>query len=77
MRFARRFRVKRAWRQRLDECLFILGPVPEMPQPADDGRARIPMRVRLDNRIRRNFQLDRVQARLRRVTAMPSERERR
>ena len=44
VRFARRFRVKRAWRQRLDECLFVLGPVPEIPQPIDDdGRARIPI----------------------------------
>src|SRR5262245_25583179 len=66
VRFARRFRVERAWRQSLDECLVVLRPVPEVPQPADDdSRAGISMRMRLDDGIRRDSQLDRVQARFR------------
>src|SRR5262245_32287952 len=76
VRFARRFRVERAWRQSLDECLVVLGPVPEVPQPANnDGRAGISMRMRLDDGIRRDSQLDRVQARFRRVAEQHARRD--
>ena len=73
VRFARRFRIKRAWRQRFDECLFVPAPVPGIPEPADDdSRPRIPVRVRLDDRIRRNFRLDSAQARFRWVAEQDS-----
>src|SRR5689334_19408194 len=56
VRLAGRFGVERAWRKRLDERLFVPGPVPEIPQPLDDdGRARISMRVSRDDRIRRDL----------------------